>query len=783
MTTPHPGRPPAPGPKRLSRAARCAVGCAALAVVGAAGVRPARASAELSGVEVAGVREAEHALTVHIDGLLARIDTRLVVVNPGDRDTEAIYAFDLPADAAVLGAEIALPDGRRALSAAVDLRAASRFVPDDGATPGAPDIGLLRLVNVDEDQGVARYELRVYPVAAGRAATAVVRWAAPLRYRDGRLSLRIPQRGDAPNLVREEIELVWRAPTGSRGLRDVRAGASRLASATGPASGTLRFHAPVGGDLVVEATPVFRPGQGLVGELAVVPLDRNRGAVALSLLAPEVAPAASASFERVVLVIDRSRSLGAGGVAAARSLAENLLAGASRTATAGAVVFDRRARAVLGNLTGDRAALRTGLGRQLSAPASESGTDLGAALDQASGLLRRAGTPAPAAIARAAPTSLIVIVTDGMLPLQLDGEQARSRLGTLGLSEARVVSVVLVPDGAPLPDLSRGPLAELARATGGRVLAVRQGEAPARGPRLWAELGQPPPFDGIQLGWRGGVVTSSSQTPDRLESGEGFLLVGWYHGARPGPVSVRAELRGRAVGAQVASAGRSLAGAATALALVQRPAAELLAPAALDRPAVDERARAELVRAAERAGAATAATALVILDARDGFARDRLAHARKWGTGQYRRFPTPAERKVGEIRYRDADSRPARPAGAAPARRRTGELDRQLVAQLMKQHVVPAARLCYQRALRREPRLAGTVVIELEMARGEVQDARVARGTAASPLLRSCLIDAAYATPVPRVGLGDTRETIVVARYPLRFGRSDRSIDVVPVND
>jgi hypothetical protein len=781
MTALHPGR--IPDPARVSRTTRLALGSAALIAAGASWARPAGASAELSGVEVAGVREAEHALTVRIDGLLARIDTRLVVVNPGDRDTEVIYAFDLPADAAVLGAEIALPDGRRALSAAVDLRAASRFVPDDGASPGAPDIGLLRLVDVDEDQGVTRYELRVYPVPAGRAATAVVRWAAPLRYRDGRLSLRIPQRGDAPNLVREEIELVWRAPAGARGLRDVRAGAWRLASATGAASGALRFHAPVGDDLVVEATPVFRPGQGLVGELAVVPLDRDRGAVALSLLAPDMPPASPATFERVVLVIDRSRSQGTGGVAAARALAETLLAAASPGATTDAVVFDRQARAVLGKLTRDRAALRTGLSRQLSGPAPGSGTDLGAALAEASGLLRRAGAAPAAAIARAAPTSLIVIVTDGMLPLQLDGEAARSRLGTLALSEARVVSVVLVPDGAPVPDLGRGPLAELARATGGRMLAVRHSEAAARGPGLWAELGQPPPFDGIRLGWRGGVVTSSSQVPDRLESGEGFLLLGWYHGARPGPVSVRAELRGRAVGAQVRSAGRPLAGAATALALVQRPAAELLAPAALDRPAADERARAELVRAAERAGAPTAATALVILDPRDGFARDRLAHARRWGTGQYRRFPTPSERKVGEIRYREAGARPASPTSASPGRRRTGELDRQLVAQLMKQHVVPAARLCYQRALRREPRLAGTVVIELEMARGEVQHARVARSTAASPLLRSCLIDAAYATPVPRVGLGDSRETIVVARYPLRFQRSDRSIDVGPVDD
>jgi hypothetical protein len=110
-------------------AARRALRLALLLAASAAAPGAARASAELSGVEVAGVREAEHALTVRIEGLLARIDTRQVIVNPGDRDTEAFYAFDLPVDAAVLGAEIALPDGRRAPSAAVDARAASRLVP------------------------------------------------------------------------------------------------------------------------------------------------------------------------------------------------------------------------------------------------------------------------------------------------------------------------------------------------------------------------------------------------------------------------------------------------------------------------------------------------------------------------------------------------------------------------------------------------------------------------------------------------------------------------------
>ncbi|HWM87218.1 MAG TPA: VIT domain-containing protein, partial [Kofleriaceae bacterium] len=645
-----------PCPRLLGRVSPLAL------LVAMAASRPAGAQAELGGVEVADVREAEHALTIRIDGLVARVDARQVVVNQGERDTEVIYTFDLPADAAVLGAEIALPDGRRALSSAVDARTAFRFVPEDGEARGAPDVGLLRLIDVDEDRGIARHELRVYPVPAGRSATALVRWVAPVRYRDGRLSLRMPDRGAAPNLVRERVDLVWRAPSGARGLRDVRAGSSRLAAATGPASGTLRLHAPVGADLVLEATPVFAPGHGLAAELAVVPVDRSRGAVALSLLSPDLAPAAAPAFERVVLVVDRSRSLGTSGLAAARAVALALLGAANRGAAVEAIVFDRKARATVGRLSQDRAGLRAGLGRALAGATAESGSDLGGALAEAAGVLRRSGAAADTPVGDVArgvtsPT-LIVIVTDGMLPLQLDGERARSQLGTLALAESRVASVVLVPDGGAVPDLEHGPLATLARATGGRVLAVRHGEAQARAPRLWAELGQPAPYDGIQYTWRGGVVTSASAAPARLESGEGVLLLGWYHGARPGPISVRAELRGRQVTARVRTAGPSLSRAAVPLALAQRPAAELLPPSALDGDDAEARATAELVRTAARAGVATRATALVLLDPRDGFARDRMAHARKWGTGQYRRYPPPAERRMGEVRTPPGPSGP-----------------------------------------------------------------------------------------------------------------------------
>jgi hypothetical protein len=98
----------------------------------------------------------------------------------------------------------------------------------------------------------------------------------------------------------------------------------------------------------------------------------------------------------------------------------------------------------------------------------------------------------------------------------------------------------------------------------------------------------------------------------------------------------------------------------------------------------------------------------------------------------------------------------------------------------MKHHVVPRARACYDRALRRTPDLTGSVTVELEMVRGEVQEARISRTTITDAALTECLLDAAYATPVPNVALGDTSEVVVVARYPLRLRRIQKRPEVSP---
>ncbi len=752
----------------------------ALLCLTAAAPAAARADATLTGMEVEEVSEAAHQIDVRIEGLIAAVETRQVVVNQGARDAEIFYTFDLPATAVIDSASIQLADGRRAASTSVDSRSAFRFVDEDGGR-GTPDLGLLRLLDAATgSRELSRYELRLYPVAAGKTASVAIRWLAPLDYRDGRLSLRIPSRGDARNLVRERIELRWRPPTGAS-LEDVRGGGVVLARSGAGNAAPYRFDATAGADVTVEARPVYRAGRPLTAEVTTVPLDANRGAVALALWSARDRAAPDASYDRVIVAIDVSRSMGTSGRSAARELASAVLAGAPSAASAQVVLFDRRARALDAPVR-DRPALQKRLTDTLASAGAENGSDLGEALGVVSELVRKARPGADAD--RDRPSTLVVLLTDAMLPLELDDERALAHIGSNTLGDARVVSVVVVPDQAPVPLLRAGPLAELARRTGGRVIALRHGEARQRAAGIWKEVAQAAPLGRIDVDWSGAVFTAGSALPETLEAGDGAIVFGWYHGRRPRRVTVKAELRGKPISILArATTDRPSARAATPLALTSRPARELLSPAELDKlrdRGADEEiaARAELVRVAHRAGAVTPASSLVMVDSADGFARDRLALARKWGLGQYRRYPPPAERNLGEM----ADQRDRRGRALAQhplvGARRTGELDRAIVERLMKHHLVPRARACYESALRRDHDLTGAATIELEMVRGEVQDARLSRSSLSNAQLTSCLLDAAYATPVPAVALGDSSEIVVVARYPLRFRRVERRIDV-----
>jgi hypothetical protein len=223
-----------------------------------------------------------------------------------------------------------------------------------------------------------------------------------------------------------------------------------------------------------------------------------------------------------------------------------------------------------------------------------------------------------------------------------------------------------------------------------------------------------------------------------------------------------------------ASRSAVLATGAAALALGHAAPGDLTTPAD---PGVAAATDAELAgrlgRAAERAGAVSRVSSLVAHGDRDGFGRDRLALARKWGTRAYGRVAPPGEGPIAapvDLRLHVAE-----PPGAGVGR--AGALDQAIVAAVLARQLRPRAQVCYREAVRREPGATGTLTVRLEMARAEVQHAAVTGLGLSNPALRRCLVDAAYAVQVPPIALG-IGETVFVASYTLRFRVQGRTASV-----
>jgi hypothetical protein len=338
-----------------------------------------------------------------------------------------------------------------------------------------------------------------------------------------------------------------------------------------------------------------------------------------------------------------------------------------------------------------------------------------------------------------------------------------------------VAAVTIVPDDAPAPDDDAGAIAALAGRTRGRAIALRAGEVAARRADLAAELSRPRPLRAptAVTGKATAVDAGELSLPDRIDAGGGAIAFGFYRGAAPTRLAILAEGAAGPVRIAALRDDGLLAAAALPLALVRAE----LDGIALDPDAADP-AAASLTARARRTPAVTSFTSLVALLARDRFARDRLAMMRKWDAATFFRLPPPPELDPGHaFAPFVGDPLPTAGPGGAPAggARRTGELDRDTIGRLIERHVVPAAKACYDRALRQQPALTGSLVVVLEIARGEIQLAHAVDSTLAGAGLEACVTDAAYAIPVPRVALGDDPETIGLARYPLVFRvRGDR---------
>lgn len=755
--------------------------------------RVAPAAAQASLTNELGRPVLEEARFVHqitLNGVVAVVESTQVISNPGKHEQEAVYTFDLPARAAVTGLDVRLADGRTTSTVVVDAQAAVQVMHDPDSIDAMPDVGLLRLVAHDRPdiggfsaRDRATYELRVSPVPPRKIVTSVVTWMVPLEYADGRLSLRIPERGSASNLVRERVELTLQASPSSRGFAMVHGGGRALGKGIRKAS----FTAPARSDLTIEAALDFggHREQPLVS-FGVVPLTKDTGAIGLAVLEPTSRGASKLDYRRLLLLVDTSRSMDDQGLQAAARLADAFLASLTPGTDVEVITFDRRATRLFGSFVGNSAQTRKRVAKALRPGQQENGSDLGQALELARRTLESAGIgKAPTRREERAET-LVVLLSDGMMPLSLDGRQAIGHIGSDVLGQIELFPLVLVPDSVLMPDLTRGVLAELAGGTSvGRAIAVRISEVDTWSKNLAGGLTRPAPLTHLQLE-SGDAVLRDIEIPYGLDPGQGVIAVGTYRGAPPSKLLLRATRRDQDI---VVSAQRApaWAKASAPLALaVARPDDFLpddIGKAAEQRVLVE--ARRQLVRTASHVAVVTEHSSLVALARDDRFARDRLAMVQKWGPASFMRLPPPSEREFGTPIMRVFQERTTERDGEADMGMRTGELDGDIIHRLLSSHVVPKARACYEKLLLRDHGLTGNLVVVIEVARGEVHHAAVERSTFANAAarnandaLQACVVDAAYTMQVPRVALGEDPETIGVVRYPLTFKPSKQGGNV-----
>jgi len=700
--------------------------------------------AELSTVGDGAIRETECRYDVHLDGLVARVIERHRFIATADA-AEAVYAFALPAGAAIVELTVAPPGVRAQRSAAVDAAGAITAAADRDTVAIAADLGLVRSLGALEDGGDVAYELRAWPVGAKDATTIELTWVAPLAVVDGRLALRVPGRGKDPVLAEVRGIVRATAPAGVKKLRDLRAGGDLVAAKPGPKG--VRFQAPQVGDLWLEVTPVI--GAPVVA-FATASVGDDHGAVALALLRPRAAAGAT-RFERVLFVVDGSTS--AAGEPAARDAIVAVVDGVVRgvgEAQVQAIVFDRGTRALLDGFAAPSAGVRERLHAALGGMTAASGSDLRGALVAARAALDHGGGGA----------TLIVVVTDGVLASDATGASLAEPLADL--PDLTVSSIVLAPDAYALPDPRTGPLAELARDRSGHVAIVRYAEATARAASLADEVGAV--SDWWVHGVRAGGAELALQVPDAIAAGGGFVSFGWYRGKAPAKVSL--ETSDGTVAARRIAVPRAAALAAAA-------PSEPLLPVKND----DDRARAALARSA---GAVGARTALVVVDRRDELAAARLALARKGGT--FARIPPPPEEgvRVPEARVGTGGGGGGGGAGGG------GGGDYHIVdtatrirVDLLRPQLLPAVKRCYRDALGRGGVGAGQVLLEIEVARGEVGAVRTS-GARLPAALTTCLQDAGYGLTLPSYTLVDGPDTIHLIRYPITYkAAADRDAGVV----
>ena len=414
-----------------------------------------------------------HKIDVRIAGPLAMVEVwRTVEANVrtlAERQIGTFLDLDLPEGAVLLNWDVR------------DGRARTRLAPQSVVEASAGLAAALRLRRLTLPPPPAEdftgFRVHVTPIADGERAVLHYRYSALARCKGGRLVLRVPESQEENPVPADVVVTIERLPDATALAvaslagkpAEMRPGANRLVMrAVAPARtawdiGWSYVHTPGSplGTALVAAAQVMGVGTAN-GRARTVP----QYAMAGLLCRPDTV-AKSEIPARVMLLVDRSRSVGQGGLSAERALARSLVEALPPSVQFNAVLFGLEAvplfalpriptREALDAFTGAADPNRL-----------ENGTDVAAALARARALQGDGDGAAQ---------SWIVLITDGALPVSQTFERMQTALGGTGERVPRVLVLLVRQLGDdPVPASSVTEYARFARAFGGLVRVLPPG--------------------------------------------------------------------------------------------------------------------------------------------------------------------------------------------------------------------------------------------------------------------------------------------------------------------
>jgi hypothetical protein len=475
-----------------------------------------------------------HKIDVRIAGPLAMVEVwRTVEANvraSGEKQIGTFLDLDLPEGTALLDWEVIERNARTRLSPLSEVEA-------NAGLGAALKMRRLSLPAAPADESVD-VRVHVIPLADGERAVLHYRYSALVACRDGRLVLRMPEsleENPIPAEVSVTIEplpggpVLAEASLAARPM-EIRSPARRLVM-HGPAPARAAWEigwsyargtATIPGQVLAAAAQV--PGVGVPDRKG-----RARGALQYELAGLLCRTETTAKQEpplRVILLVDRSRSMGQSGLSAGRALARSLVEALPPSVQFNAILFGSTAtplyvlprmptREVLDAFTSSADPNRL-----------DNGTDVVAALHRAR-VFHGDG----------AGRTWIVLVTDGALPATQTFERMQAALAGAGEQNLRVMVLLVRPSGDDeVPASSVAEYAQFARKFGGLVRVLPPGGAGDTARALIAAMARGGDLLDVRL--------ESVKLSDALPPGQGASAVFTDRASLPRDKRVRLSARG-----------------------------------------------------------------------------------------------------------------------------------------------------------------------------------------------------------------------------------------------